>query len=877
MKKNVLKSVSLRLFAAFLAVLLMGGAMGIASAVTGRGGFSTAVLAAEDTYPLNKGSGIASAGATGPEASVAVQFNVTAAFKSVSLTMNSSGTDKTATMKLYKWDQNVIDSVKGTAVAEKEFSNWSKDDEIVLETSQDAGEYVIELKFKDETSKKAKLSIKCTKQKRSGVAVYENYYNVTTAVSPVGSIVLAAAGDDPFKSASANKNYPYHQAPPDYEYPADSAVVQLGIDPTQWAAVDGLGRTLPGYADVGAKNDKVVGIFYWTWHKGNMQSKAVNINNLILENPDMLHDYKHKLWAKNSVGSYFWNEPIYGYYTEADDYVLRKHGELLADAGVDFVLFDCTNGDLTWEDAYLNLLEVWGKAREEGVRTPKIGFMMQFWWHDTNTPSSVKQVYNAIYRDGKYQDQWFYWEGKPLIMCRSDGFSKSNLYDAELLQFFTWRNGEPSYFEGDQDDSAWGWLHINPQALYKNADGTVEMTTVGVCMNADWKKMALSAQNGDHNMGRSYTRNADFSYSFDYRGKTVKVDKNIENVSFYGLNFQEQWDYAIAADPEIIFITGWNEWIMGRFEEWGGVKNAFPDQFNDENSRDVEPSKGALKDYYYYQMVDNIRRFKGVSPVNVQETAKTIDINAGAEQWNDAGIVTYNHYTGNTLERNIKTWGVKYTGDAIRNDFKTAKVSFDAENIYFYIETAEDITASTDPNWMMLLLDTGAATADSTDWEEFEYIVNRTSPSGATMSVEKSSGGWNWQKTGDASFSVNGKVMQVSVPRAALGLDNTSDPLTFGFKWCDNNLTDGDIMTLYTEGDAAPGGRFTFVFTSDAKAAAPVDPGKDDSGNNNSGNNNSDNTDSGTNPLTIVLVVLAIAAALAAAAAAVVVVRKKKG
>lgn len=874
MKKNALKTVSLRLFAAFLAALLMAGAMGIVSAVTGRGGFSTAVLAAEDTYPLNKGSGTGSAGATGPDASVAVQFNVAAAFRSVSLTMNSSGTDKTATMKLYKWDQNVIDSVKGTVVAEKEFSNWSNGDEIVLETSQDAGEYVIELKFKDETSKKAKLSIKCTKQKHSGVVIYENYYNTTANVSPVGSIVLAAAGDDPFKSVSANKNYPYHQAPPDYEYPADSAVVQLGIDPTQWAAVDGLGRTLPGYADVGAKNDKVVGIFYWTWHKGNMQSKAININNLILENPDMLHNYKHKLWAKNTAGSYFWNEPIYGYYTEADDYVLRKHGELLADAGVDFVLFDCTNGDLTWEDAYLNLLKVWGKAREEGVRTPKIGFMMQFWWNDTNTPSSVKQVYNAIYRDGNYQDQWFYWEGKPLIMCRSDGFSRSSLYDAELLQFFTWRNGEPSYFEGDQDDTAWGWLHINPQALYKNADGTVEMTTVGVCMNADWQKMALSAQNGDHNMGRSYTRNADFSYSFDYRGKTVKVDKNIENVSFYGLNFQEQWDYAIAADPEIIFITGWNEWIMGRFEEWGGVKNAFPDQFNDENSRDVEPSKGALKDYYYYQMVDNIRRFKGASPLNVQETAKTIDINAGAEQWNDAGIVTYNHYTGNTLERNIKTWGVKYTGDAIRNDFKTAKVSFDADNIYFYIETAEDITASTDPNWMMLLLDTGAATADSTDWEEFEYIINRTSPSGASMSVEKSSGGWNWQKTGDASFSVNGKVMQVSVPRAAIGLDNTSDPLTFGFKWCDNNLTDGDIMTLYTEGDAAPGGRFTFVFTSDAKAAGPEVPGDNNSENNNSGDTKKNG--SGTNPLAIVLIVLAAAAALAAVAAVVVVVRKKK-
>ncbi|MBO4326948.1 MAG: hypothetical protein J5950_06730 [Clostridia bacterium] len=874
MRTTGIKSLPTRLFAAFLAILLFAGAAGLISAISGKSITERAVLAAEDTYSLSAGGSASSASATGPEGSVAVQFNVAAAFRSVSLVMSGSGSGKTATMKLYKWDQNVIDSVKGTVLAEKEISEWNSGDEVVLESAQEAGEYVIELKLKGDVASKTKAAIKTEKKSRRGVQVYQEYYN-TKNVAPAGTIVLAEAGDDPFRVVSTNKNYPFKQAAPAYEYPEDSAVVQLGIDPTQWSAVDGLGRTLPGNAEVGDKNDKVVGIFYWTWHQGNMQSKAVNINNLMLEYPELVHDYKNKLWAKNTVGSYFWNEPIYGYYTELDDYVLCKHAELLADAGVDFVLFDCTNGDLTWESAYLNLLKVWGEAREQGIRTPQIAFMMQFWWDDSNTPSSVKQVYNAIYKDGKYQDQWFYWEGKPLIMCQYSGFSQANLYDAELLNFFTWRRGEPSYFNGDSDDTKWGWLHIYPQALYKNSDGTVEMTTVGVCMNADWSTMSLSAQNGDHNMGRSYTRQKDFSYSYEYRGRTVNVDSNIANSSFYGLNFQEQWDYAISVDPEIIFITGWNEWIMGRFETWCGVANAFPDQYNDENSRDVEPSKGALKDYYYYQMVANIRRFKGASKITTQEAAKTIDINAGKDQWNDAGIITYNHYTKNTYERNIKTWGVKYTGDAIRNDFRTAKVSFDADNIYFYIETVDDITASSDANWMMLLLDTMAATADSKDWEEFEYIINRTSPSGQTLSVEKSTGGWNWEKTGDASYTVSGNVMQLSVPRSALGLDDATKPLSFGFKWCDNNLTDGDIMTIYTEGDAAPGGRFTFAFSSEA-----VQDSEQDNGNQNSDNGSKDNNsdvDGGNNTLMIVLMVLCIVAALAAVAAVIVVTRKKKG
>ncbi len=174
------------------------------------------------------------------------------------------------------------------------------------------------------------------------------------------------------------------------------------------------------------------------------------------------------------------------------------------------------------------------------------------------------------------------------------------------------------------------------------------------------------------------------------------------------------------------------------------------------------------------------------------------------------------------------------------------------------------------------MLDTGAATADSKDWEEFEYIINRASPSASTLTVARSTGGWNWEKTGDASYTVSGNVMQLSVPRSALGLTDTSKALSFGFKWCDNNLTDGDIMTVYTEGDAAPGGRFTFAFNSDASAA--VDPGSDPGDNNSTSSPGGSGNSSGSanNPLSIVLCVLAVDAALAAVAAAVVIATKKK-
>ena len=85
------------------------------------------------------------------------------------------------------------------------------------------------------------------------------------------------------------------------------------------------------------------------------------------------------------------------------------------------------------------------------------------------------------------------------------------------------------------------------------------------------------------------------------------------------------------------------------------------------------------------------------------------------------------------------------------------------------------------------------------------------------MRLERSTGGWNWEKVADVKYSVSGNVLVLEIPRSLLG--DAGKKLKFGFKWCDNNLQDGDVLTLYTDGDAAPGGRFTFLF-----AARPDSP-----------------------------------------------------
>lgn len=585
------------------------------------------------------------------------------------------------------------------------------------------------------------------------------------------------------------------------------------IDPTKWNAVDGLGRSVEGYRQTGGtenKQDKLVGMFYWTWHdQVHKYNKPVNINSIMEKYPEIQNDFHNPIWD-NYKGFNFWNEPLFGYYARTDKYVLRKHAEMLANAGIDFVLFDCTNGSFVWEDGYMTLLETWQEAKKQGVNVPKVAFMMQF-IYCPDTLASLTKIYNQLYKPGLYRDLWFCLDGKPMVMAHSSGLDINDPFQKELKEFFTYRAGNPFYFEGDKDNSEWGWLHIYPQSAYYNKDGKVEMTTVGVAQNADYKEVRLCAMNGPANMGRSYTGQPDYSYTYEYRGKNIKVDRNIDNSSCYGLNFQEQWDYAISLDPQIIFVTGWNEWNMGRFEEWAGIENAFPDQFNDEHSRDIEPVKGLLKDHYYYQLVNNVRRFKGSAKIDAQTSPKTIDITKGVDQWQDQAIISYDYYAKNTIARDTDGYiGYHYVTQVARNDIRTAKVAYDKENVYFYVETENNLSPVTDPNWMRLLIDTKPAEADTKDWEGFEYILNRVAPTNDMMLLEKSLGGWNWEEVGRVTYTVAGNVLQVAVPRCMLDLD---DSVTFNFKWCDNNLSDGDILELYTDGSAAPGGRFTFAFT----------------------------------------------------------------
>ena len=572
------------------------------------------------------------------------------------------------------------------------------------------------------------------------------------------------------------------------------------VSSDHWVATDALGRKLPAFEEAGPlKQDKYVGMFYWTWHTDGLAkfSPVMNCTEILKNNPEAARDADHSAWKGIWGGIFWWDEPLFGYYRTTDPWVLRKHAEMLADAGVDVVFFDCTNGDFTWKSSYMALLKVWSEAREQGVKAPQIAFLLAFSPTD-GALKAIRELYADLYKKGLYKNLWFMWEGKPLIMAYPD-----ERIEKAILDFFTFRPGQPDYVNGPSRKDHWAWLENYPQHGYgKKPDGGYEQVTVGVAQNAC-----------DASGGHCYAFNAPGSYGRSYTKKSGHDTR--DDAYLYGLNFQEQWSRAFELDPELVWITGWNEWTAGRWESWPPHDPykpfAFPDQYDRERSRDIEPAKswGRFGDVYYVQLVSNVRKFKGMAKPLQASGMKTIRM-GNLSDWEDVKPL-FRHYKGNTLHRDHPGQGdsLHYTNKTGRNDIVLAKVARDDKHLYFYVETADDLSPETDPKWMRLFIDTDRN--KKTGWEGYDFVINRLAP-GKKAVVEKSMLGWNWEKKGEAEYAVKGNVLEIKISRNVLGLSKGA--LDFEFKWSDNMQDEGNIMDFYVNGDVAPSGRFNFRYAA---------------------------------------------------------------
>ncbi len=591
-----------------------------------------------------------------------------------------------------------------------------------------------------------------------------------------------------------------------------------------WALEDELGRTAPGYDEVGGYNsEKKVGMFYFVWHHDLMEIAANadaeaprNIQQIIRENPE---DWTHNMGIWGPTASmHYWGEPLYGYYDLLyDEFVIRAHAQQLYNAGIDYIICDLTN---FYAEGYANgsadnaatirkICDVYTQMRAEGNPTPQISFL--FTWNPTYNGKAVNHLIDQnILGNPKYEELWFQMNGKPLLLANEDSVYR------EYRDKFTFKAVAPQYSDAA---GSWQWLATYPQGTAKNATNPKEMMAVSVAQNWTDDLQFFSATD---EYGRFLARGRSWTST---NQKLLTDPTSEEYGSKYGYNFQEQFNRAIEVDPDMLFITGWNEWIAGRFAEndWAGAglglpnKANFADGFTSEFSRDIEMTReGDLGDNFFNQLAINIRRYKGVRNTPDFTNIKTINVN-DFSSWADVPSYYFDEINDKVTRNNVKGMGKNvYHNMSGRNDFESVKVARDNDNIYMLVNTVENISPYTDSKWMRLFLKTNG----DKDWNGYQYAVNIEPAKADTLTLSKCLGGWSWQKVAEIPYKVSGNQMALSIPLSAVGL--SAENADFQFKWNDNMQVEGDIYEFYTSGDTAPMGRFNYQYVENRKEKDPA-------------------------------------------------------
>ena len=599
----------------------------------------------------------------------------------------------------------------------------------------------------------------------------------------------------------------------DYTPVPDSAIVDEWSD--TFAATDALGRKVADYAEAGdvkaGRHD--VAVMYWNWSGGRRLSTAAPVkpsnaripSEIIKANPEAKDNYNHKAWDTNAA--YYWAEPLFGYTGSYDYFKFRRHAEMLSQAGVDAIFLDLSNEDNIFVDTTNLLFKAFYDAKMEGLDVPKVS-VLDSWSSDyKQREMQIKALYLNYIKSGKYTDLWYKWDGKPVLFgdttreyLSTRSFGKGDTENDRLLneifESCTVRaSGSRTAGEATNDDKAWIWLQSYPQTAWNvEEDGRVESMSLGVAINQsyvfEYEKTGVFSD--PYTRGRSYTE----AFGEDYRVGAMNE----------GYFFREQASRVLDEDPALVIIGGWNEWTASRQSMYSGFENAFVDTFDDENSRDIEPSRGALRDDYYMLMTDFIRKYKGVRPARVAGGAKTIDIAGDISQWE--GVTPEYVNVGGGYERDVTGNTNHLTGEPYHyvskeiNRIASSKVSRDDANIYFLVKTHKDIEET--GGFMHIYIDADRNRA--TGWEGYDFAVNLEGKGVLSSCIDNI----NFVKAADVPIEVKGNAMMISVPRWIIGEEGAVE---FEFKIADNAGEREDFLNLYDQGSVAPLGRMNYLYT----------------------------------------------------------------
>ena len=329
-----------------------------------------------------------------------------------------------------------------------------------------------------------------------------------------------------------------------------------------------------------------IGIEYSLWHCPASSSRHYH--------PDgPVYDISQILAGKQSWGPihefHWWGKPDAGYYCLAENPdLLRRHAELLRDAGVDFVVIDATNQPKQ-ADSGPDIIEPFAE-------------MIKTWNNVSGAPKIVPWV--PIIRGGdmveyldrmlkRYPQMAFNYEGRPLLLAAGNLSEPAAIRSEKDRGRYTIRTmwgllGLPQLRSGE-------WSFMQPCAAgFRAAAGNEVCRQQVTYHQRAVEQISVAA-----------------AYQTSYMS-----DKSSAVPKFHGRTLLRQLQTAhFLRTVPIVTIAGWNEWIAQSFcaddpdatrcegpkHDPSTITPVFVDQFDAEYSRDLEPG-GGLGDYYYRLM-----------------------------------------------------------------------------------------------------------------------------------------------------------------------------------------------------------------------------------------------------------------------------------
>ncbi len=370
---------------------------------------------------------------------------------------------------------------------------------------------------------------------------------------------------------------------------------------------------------------------------------------------------------------------------------------------------------------------------DAGWKIPKVMFY-------TNSASgkTVQRIYDAVNGPGFAKETWYRLDGKPVIVPKEEECSP------DMRAFFTvvksqWPNEKSK-------KGGWPWMDFSrPQRVFEGEKVAKSVMNVSVAQHPQLR-FGDSAMYGEKgNRGRAFHDGANDPAPDAWK---------------QGGNFREQWERAIEADPDIVLVTGWNEWIAGRWKGRPGRPIMFVDCANFEYSRDIEMMRGGYGDAYLLLLRDYVRRYKRIA----DEPAANPP---GA--WK-----RYRCFADAAMPRDAKGYGTNYVNRTQRNAPLWIEVAHDSRNISFRVKTAQPIKGRDGEGDFMRIFVDGKA-------------VN-----------------------GLGRMKVAGREMVLKVPRSALGL--TRRDFRLEFKFVDSTVACADPLDWYELGVVEPLGRVNFTY-----------------------------------------------------------------